>query len=445
MEDTDIDPYAGFFFVLAEAVFKPLTFSIIFGFVVMLILIIFSALISGSEIAFFSLSPTHFKLLKSEKNRISDLILTLLDKPKSLLATILIANNFVNVAIIILSTYIISGIFNLENYPILAFVIQVIVVTSLLLIFGEIMPKIYSAVNPVNFAKLMARPVRTMMSIFYPLSSILVKSSNLIDKRISKKGIQLSMSELSEAIELTSDEDTPEEERKILKGIVKFGDIDVKEIMKSRVDVTAIDVSTDYGGLLSVILDCGYSRIPAFKENFDNIAGILYVKDLLPHLDKGDGFAWQKLLRPAFFVPENKKINDLLQEFQQKKIHLSIVVDEYGGTSGIVTLEDIIEEIVGDITDEFDTEEDEVSYTKINETTFLFDAKTLLNDFCKILEIDDKIFEEVKGDSETLAGLILEVEGKIPKPNETSRINNYEFRVKKADRRRIEEILVKIL
>jgi gliding motility-associated protein GldE len=411
----------------------------------MLLLVFVSALISGSEIAFFSLNPVQLKALKSEKNKVNNLILNLLERPKRLLATILIANNFVNVAIVILSTYIIAGTFNLNSHPLLAFTIQVVVVTSLLLIFGEIMPKIYSAVNPVSFAKLMARPIQVMIRVFYPLSILLVKSSNIIDKRIRKKGGYLSMSELSEAIDLTSDADTPEEERKILKGIVKFSDIDVKEIMKSRVDVTAVDISTSYTKLLSIILDCGYSRIPTFEDSFDNIAGILYVKDLLPHLDKGDEFRWQKLLRPAFFVPENKKINDLLQEFQQKKIHLSIVVDEYGGTSGIVTLEDIIEEIVGEISDEFDTEDDEVSYTKINDKTYLFDGKTLINDFCKVLEIDDKIFEEVKGDSETLAGLILEVEGKIPKVNETSIIKGFEFKVKKANRRRIEEVLVKIL
>lgn len=441
----DIDPYAEVLFVLGEAVLKPLTISVLISFVVMLVLVLCSALISGSEIAFFSLNPGQLKSLKSEKNKINDLILSLLERPKRLLATILIANNFVNVAIIIISTYIIAGIFNLQSHPLLAFTIQVIMVTSLLLIFGEIMPKIYSAVNPVRFARFMAMPVRTLVKVFYPLSMLLVKSSNLIDKRISKKGTFLSMSELSEAIDLTSDEDTPEEERKILKGIVKFSDIDVKEIMKSRVDVTAVDISTTYKTLLSTILDCGYSRIPTFEENFDNIAGILYVKDLLPHLDKGDDFDWQKLLRPAFFVPENKKINDLLQEFQQKKIHLSIVVDEYGGTSGIVTLEDIIEEIVGEISDEFDTEDDELSYTKINDKNYLFDAKTLLNDFCKILEIDDKMFEDLKGDSETLAGLILEVEGKIPKANESTVIKGFDFKVKKADRRRIEEILVKVL
>jgi len=430
---------------MSETLLKPLTFHVIIGFLVMLILVVFSALISGSEIAFFSLNPAQLKSLKSEKNKINDLILSLLERPKRLLATILIANNFVNVAIVILSTYIIAELFHLDSNPLLAFTIQVVVVTSLLLIFGEIMPKIYSAVNPVSFARLMARPIQLFIQVFYPLSILLVRSSNFIDKRISKKGAYLSMSELSEAIELTSDDDTPEEERKILKGIVKFSDIDVKEIMKSRVDVTSADIVTPYTTLLASILDCGYSRIPTFEGSFDKIAGILYVKDLLPHLDKGDDFEWQKLLRPAFFVPENKKINDLLQEFQQKKIHLSIVVDEYGGTSGIVTLEDIIEEIVGEISDEFDTEEDELSFTKINDKNYLFDAKMLINDFCKVLEIDDKIFEEVKGDSETLAGLILEVEGKIPKVNEASIIKGYEFKVKKADRRRIEEVLVRIL
>jgi len=441
----DIDPFAEVLFILSEAILKPLTFPIIIGIVVMLGLLLCSALISGSEIAFFSLTPAQLKLLKSEKNKTSDLIITLLERPKRLLATILIANNFVNVAIVILSTYIIAGLFNLTTYPVLAFVFQVIVVTSLLLILGEIMPKIYSTVNPEKFARFMAKPIQSMTGVFYPLSSILVKSSDLIDKRITKKGLQLSMSELSEAIKLTSDEDAPEEERKILKGIVKFGDIDVKEIMKPRVDVVSVDLSINYRDLLSIILESGYSRIPVFKENFDNITGILYVKDLLSHLDKKDGFEWQALLRPAFFVPENKKINDLLLDFQKKKIHLSIVVDEYGGTSGIVTLEDIIEEIVGDITDEFDTEEDEVSYTKINDNTYLFDGKTLLNDFCKIMDIDDKIFEDVKGDSETLAGLILEVEGKIPKANESTIINNFEFKVKKANNRRIEEILVTVL
>lgn len=444
LEDTDIDSYREVLFVLAQELLKPLSFSVIVSIVVLLLLIVCSALVSGSETAFFSLNPAQINTLKTEKSRVNKLILSLLERPKRLLATILIANNFVNVAIVILSTYIIDALFDFAINPLLGFLVEVVVVTSLLLIFGEIIPKIYSTVNPVTFAKFMARPVSVLIKVFYPLSSILVRSSGIIDKRISNKTSQLSMSELSEAIDLTSDKDTSESERKILKGIVKFSDIDVKEIMKSRVDVVAVDESTPFSELLKIILESNYSRIPVYKESFDNVSGILYVKDLLPHLDKGDDFRWQKLLRPAMFIPENKKINDLLQEFRQKKIHLSIVVDEYGGTSGIVTLEDVIEEIIGDISDEFDSQEDEVSYTKIDEKTYLFDGKTLLNDFCKILDIDSRIFEEVKGDSETLAGLILEVEGKIPKNNEVTRIGDYEFKAKKTTTRRIEEILVKI-
>lgn len=411
----------------------------------MLILIVFSALISGSEIAFFSLSPMHIKQLRSEKNSSNNLIISLLERPKRLLATILIANNFVNVAIVIISTFIVAKLFNLGLYPVLSFVIQVIVVTSLLLIFGEIMPKILASAKPLSFALFMARPLRNLNTVFYPLSNILEKSTLFLDKRIMRKGSQLSMSELSEAIELTSDDDTPEEDRKILKGIVKFGDIDVKEIMKPRIDVIAVDINTSYSELLKIILEARYSRIPVFTERFDNITGMLYVKDLLPHLNKSPKFEWAKLLRPAFFVPENKKINDLLQNFQEKKIHLAIVVDEYGGTSGIVTLEDIIEEIVGDISDEFGPEEDEISFTKLDDNNYLFEGKTLLNDFLKVLEIEDKVFDEIKGDSETLAGLILEIEGRIPPINACTKFQNFEFKTKKVTARRIEEILVKIL
>ncbi len=431
--------------VAVNRIWQPLSLSVVIGIVAMLLLIVCSALISGSEIAFFSLNPAQLKSLQTRHSKKNQLIIRLLERPKRLLATILIANNFVNVAIVILSTFVLSNLVDLSLYPVLAFVVQVVVVTSLLLILGEIMPKIYSSYRPVKFAELMARPIQVLISVFYPLSTVLVRSTTFMDKRLRKANAQLSMSELSEAIELTSDEDTPEDERKILKGIVKFGDIDAKEIMKSRIDVTAVEVSTGYKQLLQIILDAGYSRIPAYNDNFDKIAGILYVKDLLPHLDKGDDFAWSQLLRPAFFVPENKKISDLLQEFQTKKIHMAVVVDEYGGTSGIVTLEDIIEEIVGEIADEFDTEEDEINYKKIDDSNYLFEGKTLLNDFCKILEIDDRVFETVKGDSETLAGLILELEGKIPKANESTKFHDFEFKVKKVDNRRIEQVQVKIL
>jgi gliding motility-associated protein GldE len=444
LEDPDVASLLKELLLLNEVFFRPVTFHVILGMVVMLLLLIVSALISGSEIAFFSLNPTQRKQLRADHNSTHDLVNELLERPKRLLATILITNNFVNVAIIVLSTYVVANLVDLSLRPVLAFVVQVVVVTSLLLIVGEIMPKIYASSNPMKFAVFMARPLRTLITIFYPLSSLLVKSSSLIDRRLQRNPPQLSMSELSEAIELTSNIDTDEDDRKILKGIVKFGDIDAKEIMKPRLDVTAVEINTSYAALMELILDAGYSRIPAYTDNFDKIVGILYVKDLLPHLDEPADFNWKTLLRPAFFVPENKKINDLLQEFQQKKIHMAIMVDEYGGTSGIVTLEDVLEEIVGEISDEFDSEEDEIAYTKIDNNNYLFEGKILLNDFCKILNIEDRLFEYIKGDSETLAGLILEIEGRIPPVNASTKFLNFEFIIKKVSNRRIEEILTKI-
>jgi gliding motility-associated protein GldE len=444
LEDPDAASLLKELLLLNEVFFRPVTFHVILGVVVMLLLLMASALISGSEIAFFSLNPTQRKQLRADHNSTHDLVNELLERPKRLLATILITNNFVNVAIIVLSTYVVANLVDLSRSPVFAFVVQVVVVTSLLLIVGEIMPKIYASTNPMKFAVFMARPLRALITIFYPLSSLLVKSSSLIDRRLQRNPPQLSMSELSEAIELTSNNDTDEDDRKILKGIVKFGDIDAKEIMKPRLDVTAVEINTSYAALMELILDAGYSRIPAYTDNFDKIVGILYVKDLLPHLDEPADFNWKALLRPAFFVPENKKINDLLQEFQQKKIHMAIMVDEYGGTSGIVTLEDVLEEIVGEISDEFDSEEDEIAYTKIDDNNYLFEGKILLNDFCKILNIEDRLFEYIKGDSETLAGLILEIEGRIPPVNASTKFLNFEFIIKKVSNRRIEEILTKI-
>ncbi|MDD3132322.1 MAG: gliding motility-associated protein GldE [Bacteroidales bacterium] len=444
MEDPDAASLLKELLLLNEVFFRPVTFHVILGVVVMLLLLMASALISGSEIAFFSLNPTQRKQLRADHNSTHDLVNELLERPKRLLATILITNNFVNVAIIVLSTYVVANLVDLSRSPVFAFVVQVVVVTSLLLIVGEIMPKIYASTNPMKFAVFMARPLRALITIFYPLSSLLVKSSSLIDRRLQRNPPQLSMSELSEAIELTSNNDTDEDDRKILKGIVKFGDIDAKEIMKPRLDVTAVEINTSYAALMELILDAGYSRIPAYTDNFDKIVGILYVKDLLPHLDEPADFNWKALLRPAFFVPENKKINDLLQEFQQKKIHMAIMVDEYGGTSGIVTLEDVLEEIVGEISDESDSEQDEIAYTKIDDNNYLFEGKILLNDFCKILNIEDRLFEYIKGDSETLAGLILEIEGRIPPVNVSTKFLNFEFIIKKVSNRRIEEILTKI-
>ena len=444
MEDAGISHAILISWIIIGTFIKTFSFGVVIGIIAIACLLLFSSLISGSEIAFFSLSPNQLHDVQLGKSRLNKLIIRLLERPKRLLATILITNNFTNVGIVILSTYVINEMFDISGFRILGFIVQVIVVTALILLIGEIMPKIYATQYSLKFIHFMARPMEFLIRIFYPLSSIMVKSTNIIDKRILKKGHNISMSELSDAIELTVDENTREEEKKILKGIVKFGDIDVKEIMKSRVDVTAVEIKIPFNELLDIIREAGYSRVPVFEDNFDKISGILYIKDLLAHLNENENFQWQSLLRPAFFVPENKMISDLLKEFQEKKIHLAIVVDEYGGTSGIVTLEDIIEEIVGEINDEFDASNEEIIYSKLDENNFVFEGKTSLNDFCKILNIEDRIFEEVKGDSDTLAGLILEMEGKIPEKNESIAYGNFLFKIEAVDKRRIKRIRVTI-
>jgi putative hemolysin len=406
----------------------------------MIILLFFSALLSGSEIAFFSLSPTQIHELKNSKSKKNKNILQLLGRPKHLLASILIAINFINISIVIISSYIIAHSFDFTDMPVIGFIIQVIIVTFLILFFGEIMPKVYATHHTLKFARLIVRPMQIITKIVNPLSTLLVSSTSIIEKRITRKGHDISMNELSQVLEMTSKENT-EEETNILKGIVKFGNIDVKEIMKSRMDIIAVSIDFSLSELLNIIDESGYSRIPVYKDNFDSIVGILYVKDLLPHFEKKD-YNWQSLVRPPFFVPESKKINDLLEEFQHKKIHVAIVVDEYGGTSGIVSLEDIIEEIVGEITDEFDSED--LPYSKLDDKNYVFEAKTSLNDFCKILGKDNSIFAEVKGDSDTLAGLLLELKGEIPEKNSSIVYKNFTFKVESADKRRIKRIKVSI-
>ncbi len=427
--------------IILSSLLNPFSIEAFIGLIVLFILLFFSAMVSGSEIAFFSLGPIEMNELKQNATTKDDLVISLTDIPKRLLATILIANNFINVSIVILSTYLTTLMFNLVDFPIFAFVLQAIVITILILVVGEIMPKIYATQKSIYFCHLMAKPLKILVNVFHPLSTILIKSTSMIDKRISGKGHQLSRSELADAIEITTD-DEGEKERQILQGIVRFGDIDVKEIMKSRTEVTAVDNRTNFDELQKIILESGYSRMPVYNDTFDNIEGILYVKDLLAHLNETEQFKWQKLIRPAFYIPENKKINDLLKEFQEKKIHLAIVVDEYGGTSGIVTLEDVIEEIIGDISDEFDIDEDEVSFDKIDEHTYLFEGKTTLIDFCRIIEEDENIFDEVKGDSDSLAGLILELTGEIPDAEQSIRYRNFTFVVDDVDNRRIKKIKV---
>jgi gliding motility-associated protein GldE len=349
----------------------------------------------------------------------------------------------VNIAIILLSSFVFRAFFNFSDHPVVGFIIQVILVTFLILLFAEILPKIIATQKPLRFASAMASTILIMLKGFYPLSSLLVRSTNLIDKHMAKKRPNISMHDLSHALEITSGTGSNEEDKSILKGIVSFGNVYAREIMRSRVDVVAVDIDTPFRELIHVILEAGYSRIPVYRESFDNVEGILYIKDLLPFLEKGPDYRWQDLLRKCFFVPESKKISDLLKEFQEKKIHLAIVVDEYGGTSGIVTLEDILEEIVGEINDEFDTEET-ILYSKIDTNNYVFEGKTLLKDFCKITGADYAVFSEVKGEADTLAGLILEIKEELPHKGEKIAFNNFEFVIEGVDNRRIKRVKVKI-
>ena len=424
-------------FILSIGAYFPI--DIIISFLLIIFLLFCSAMISGSDIAFFSLTPAQITDIKEFKTSGSKKIIQLIEKPKLLLATVLIVNTFVNITIVIVSTHITAFYTQYISYPLLSLFIQIVFVTFLLLLIGEIIPKIFAQRHALQFAQLMAQPLVLLRAIFYPLSNLMVKSTFIIDKRISKKGLDISSEDFAEAVELSAHhESTSEEEKKMLKGIAKFSDIEVKEIMKSRIDVVAVEDTTPFLELLEVIKESGYSRIPVYKETFDSVEGILYVKDLLQHLEKDNAFNWQTLVRDAFFVPENKKIDDLLKEFQSKKIHLSIVVDEYGGTAGIVTLEDIIEEIVGEINDEFDTKE--VIFTKVDDNTYFFEAKTSLNDFCKILEIDDAVFEDIRGGADSLAGLILELLKKIPQKNDSVKVKNMNFIIDTVDKRRIRKI-----
>jgi gliding motility-associated protein GldE len=406
-------------------------------------LLIFSAMMSGAEVAFFSLGPNQLHELRTRDSKSDKTVLHLLEIPKRLLATILISNNFVNVAIVIISTYVVNSLIDFDQVKYwVAFLIQVVVVTALLLFLGEIMPKVYATRQNMRFARFMAPVMKFLVTFWYPLSSVLVRSTSLIDKRISRKAYNVSIEELSDAIELTTSHDTPEGEKKILQGIAKFGDIEVKEIMKSRVDVTAVEISTGFKDLLKIIVDAGYSRVPAYEDTFDQVKGILYIKDLLPHIDAPADFYWPGLLREALFIPENKKINDLLQEFQLKKIHMAVVVDEYGGTSGIVTLEDIIEEIVGEISDEHDEPVGEIDYTRLDDRNYIFEGKTSINDMVKILGLEDEVFDEARGEADSVAGLILELMQKMPERNEKVTFKDFTFTVKGVDKRRIKRVLV---
>ncbi len=410
----------------------------------LLFLILISAFLSGSEVAIFGLSNTQKEtLIIDEKNKNSQRIINLISDPKKLLATILIGNNLVNVAIVLVSSLMMNHIF--EKYslsPLLNFIIQVVLVTFFILLFGEVIPKVYANNYNLKFSKLMAFPISILKVLFNPLSNLLISSTSIIDKKIDKKIELLNADELEYALDLTKDSVDNKEEKKILEGIVKFGNTDVKQIMTPRTDVVAFQNDLDYKSLINDLKAVKFSRIPVYKDSFDKIKGILYVKDLIGKIKEPANYQWTKLLRDAKFVPENKKLDDLLKEFQEEKTHIAIVVDEYGGSSGIVSLEDVLEEIVGDITDEFD--EKDVTFLKIDEKNYLFDGKTPLIDFYKILNIDGQKFEVSKGESDTLAGFCIENAGKILLKNEKIVFENYTFTVEASDKRRIKKIKIKI-
>ena len=419
-------------------VFQPITTGIVLAAKLAAFLLLLSGFASGSEIAFFSLSPQDLDELEPDKRSEDSRIVMLRDDSERTLATILIANNFVNVTIIMLCNYIFGSLVKFKSEW-LEFLCITVLLTFLLLLFGEIMPKVYSRQTPLKFCRRVVGGVMFLRKLFWPLETILIRSGMLAEKVMQKENRQLSVDDLEQALELTDKNDI-KEEQSMLQGIIRFGDETAKEVMTSRQDIVDLDIRSSYADVLKCIVENNYSRIPVYQDNTDNIRGVLYIKDLLPHLGKPASFRWQSLIRPPYFVPETKKIDDLLREFQENKVHIAIVVDEFGGTCGIVTLEDILEEIVGEINDEFD--EDEKTYSKLNYNTYLFEGKTLLSDFCRILQIDDDEFSDVEGDADTLAGLLLEIKGDFLSIHEKIDYLNYTFEVVGLEERRISRVKV---
>lgn len=463
-----MEPEPDNYIYLASSILAITPIGLVLSVLLVVLLLVCSALISGSEIAFFSLTPNDFKTLEEEDSPSAKRILALKKYPDELLATILISNNFINIGIVLVSDLILQSIISEElcsrwarvlldalPFPICSvstmsaafhFSITVVFVTFLLVLFGEVMPKVYAKINNIRLARFMSRTLTILMNIFTPLSSIMVKGTSSIERLLTARtqnGSSTSREDIDHAIDLAvGNEKLAKEDSDILKGIVKFGDVAVKQIMHSRVDVVAIDFRISYHELLKIIRESGYSRIPVYDEDFDNVTGILYVKDLLTHLHEDAHFEWQTLIRTnVFYVPEAKKIDDLLREFQSQRLHMAIVVDEYGGSAGIVTLEDIMEEIIGEIKDEFD-DEMELEYRKIDDFNYIFEGKTLLNDVCRVIGVDTSTFDEVKGDADSVAGLLLEMKGLIPRKGEVLEYNKYHFKVEAVNKRRIEEIRI---
>lgn len=421
--------------------FSTVDTNMLFGIIGIIILLFCSAMVSASEVALFSLNQTDLDELNKTNSSKSSVINQLLSKPKKLLATILVANNFINIGIVILFSFSLNSIFSAIESTVIKFIVEVILVTFLILLFGEVLPKVYASRNNVKFACFIAYPISILDKILSPVSIPLRSITNFIQEKLGKQKTNFSVDQLSQALELTSTEDTSQEEQKLLEGIVSFGNTDTKQVMSPRIDLFALDIEETFAEIFPKIVEKGYSRIPVYRDNIDHIEGVLFIKDLIPHINKKE-FDWKTLLREPFFVPENKKLDDLLKDFQGMKSHLAIVVDEYGGTSGIVSLEDVIEEIVGDISDEFDDEN--INFSQIDDKNYLFEGKINLKDFYRIIDVDEDLFEIRKGEAETLAGFILEILGNFPKKGQKIHFENCLFTIEVVDKKRVKQIKVTI-
>ena len=419
--------------------FTIIDFNTVFGILAIVFFLFCSAMVSAAEVAMFSLTQKDLSILFKQDATKANVISRLLQKPKKLLATILVANNFSHIGVVIIFSFVGNSIFSVIESEIIKFILEVILVTFLILLFGEVLPKIYASRNNIQFSKFVANPIYFLDKLLSPISYPMRSVSIFLQEKLGKQKSSISVDQLSQALELTSTEDTSTEEQKILEGIVSFGNTDTKQVMSPRIDIFALEIDETFAEIYDKIVEKGYSRIPVFRENIDHIEGVLFVKDLIPHINKKD-FDWKALLREPFFVPENKKLDDLLKEFQSKKSHLAIVVDEYGGTSGLVSLEDVIEEIVGDISDEFDDES--LNYSQLDDKVFLFEGKTNLKDFYRIIEVEEETFENNKGEAETLAGFVLEILGNFPKKGQKIHFSTVSFTIESVDRKRIKQLKV---
>ena len=428
-------------YTLLIAIFSGNGLIYTLSFIVIALLLLMSALISASEVAFFSLRPDNLDQLRESSNEKDKMVLELIRTPRSLLATILILNNLVNVGVVTISTFLMWEIGGTHSPAEVVVVAVTFVVTFAITFFGEIIPKVYATKNNVSFSRSMAKFLRASIAIFKPLAKLLMSFSKIVERRFKKKGYYATVEELNQALELaTASDQTSKDEKEILKGIMNFGTLAVRQVMRSRVDISAVDVAMNFHELMDYINKSGFSRMPAYRETIDKIEGVLYIKDLLPYIDQDENFEWQKLLRPGFFVPENKKIDSLLKDFQEKRVHIALVVDEYGGVSGLITLEDIIEEIIGEINDEFD--EDASSYQQVDDRTYVFEGKISLHDFCKAIRVEGNTFDEVRGESESLGGLILELTNELPNVGKKIQFENFTFVIEAVDKRRIKRIRV---